>query len=77
MARSVLILTIVCICLIFGMGGISYARSEMNPALMQKHMEKMKQTKPQEYKVMVERAGGNIKDCLSCHEESFKGKRRK
>ena len=77
MARSVLILTIVCICPIFGMGGISYARSEMNPALMQKHMEKMKQTKPQEYKVMVERAGGNIKDCLSCHEESFKGKRRK
>lgn len=73
MVRYVLALTIVCICLTFGMGDMSHAGSEMNPALMQKHMEKMRQMKPQKYKAMVEKVEGNIKDCLSCHGESFKG----
>ena len=75
MARGVLIFIIVCICLIFGMGDISYTASEVNPALMQKHMEKMKHAKPQKYRAMVERAGGNINDCFSCHGELFKGAR--
>ncbi len=69
MARPVSLLTIVCLCLICGMGVVSYGDSRMNPALMQEHIEEVKRTKPKKYQTMVEEAQGNIEDCVSCHEK--------
>ncbi len=69
MARGISILTIVCLSVLFGMGVISYAGSGKNAAFMQQHIEEVKRTKPKEYQAMVERAGGTITDCSSCHKE--------
>ena len=78
MTRLISILTIVCLCLMFGIAGMSYADSAKNiEVIMQEHIEKMKRTKPEKYQAMVERAGGNITDCLSCHEEVGKEKDKK
>jgi hypothetical protein len=77
MVRGISILTIACLCLIFGMGNISHAAFSTNPDLMQEHIEKMKREKPQEYQAKVQRAGGNITDCCSCHTEVCKEKNMK
>jgi hypothetical protein len=68
MVRDVLLI-IVCLCLMFGMEVKSYAGPRMNPDLMQNHIEKVKRTSPGKYQSMVQRAGGNITDCCSCHKE--------
>jgi hypothetical protein len=68
MAKDVLLI-IVCLYLMFGMGVISYAGPSMNPAVMQNHIEEVKRTNPGKYQAMVQRAGGNITDCCSCHKE--------
>jgi len=68
MARRVAILTIGCLCLIFfGMQDMSYGGSTMNPALMQKHIEEVKRTKPKKYQALAQRAEGKITNCSSCH----------
>ncbi len=75
--RHVLILTGVYLCLLIGVEAMSYAQSRTAHALMQEHIEKVKRTKPKKYRAVVERAGGKIKDCCSCHEALCKGKKRK
>lgn len=40
--------------------------------LMEKHMEKVKRTKPAEYQKMFKEANGNIVSCLSCHKDLMK-----
>jgi hypothetical protein len=76
MAKGTSIITIACLCLVFGMGVKSYAQPGINPANIQeqmnKHIEKVKITNPIKYQDMVQRAGGNITHCCSCHVESCK-----
>jgi len=68
MAKGISILAIVCLCLMFIMGVGLYAETTTNPApAMQEHIEKVKLSNPEEYQAMVERAGGNITECCSCH----------
>jgi hypothetical protein len=45
----------------------TYAVSQTDSLKMEQHIEEVKRTHPQEYQKMVERAGGDIVDCLSCH----------
>ena len=76
MARHISILIIICLSLMFGgRGAISYAGSGIDPVIMQKHIEKVKRKNPIKYRNMVQKAGGIIKDCRSCHKEIFKRKR--
>jgi hypothetical protein len=37
---------------------------------MQRHIEQAAQKNPDKYQSMVERAGGNITGCLSCHKKA-------
>jgi hypothetical protein len=37
---------------------------------MQRHMEQAAQKNPDKYQSMIERAGGNITNCLSCHRKA-------
>jgi hypothetical protein len=68
MAKGISILIIVCLCLMFIMGVGLYAETTTNPApTMEEHIEKVKLSNPEEYDAMIERAGGNITDCCSCH----------
>jgi len=76
MARGISILTIVCLCLMFGIEDISYADSKINPALMQEHIEKVKLTNPRKYQAMIQRAGGNITHCSSCHKQVMQQRRK-
>jgi len=75
MVRGISIMAIICLCLIFGMENISHAVFSTNPVFMQEHIEKMKREKPQKYQAMVQKAGGNITDCCSCHTEICKEKK--
>ena len=75
------VLTIFCLCLIFGIGVKSYAQPpKMSSAdlkeQMQRHIEKVKIKSPQKYRAMVQEAGSNITDCLSCHKDIIKRKKR-
>ncbi len=68
MAKVISILAIVGLCLMFIMGVGLYAETTVNPTpAMQEHIEKMKLSNPEEYDAMIERAGGIITDCCSCH----------
>ncbi len=74
MAKGILILTIVCLCLMSGIGVKSNAELRVNLKQediekMQRHVEKVKITNPGKYQNMIERAGGNITGCCSCHKE--------
>jgi len=40
-----------------------------NPARMQQHVDKVKITHPKEYQEMMEKAGGVIEGCTSCHKD--------
>jgi hypothetical protein len=68
MIRGMVVL-IICLCMTFSMINVLDAGSVTNRPLMQKHIEKVKRTKPEKYEAMVQRAGGNITGCRSCHEE--------
>lgn len=64
-----------CLCLIFSLQtNILYAASQGNPATMQAHIEKAKLKNPVGYQEMVDRAGGNITSCVSCHLDMNKKK---
>ena len=68
MAKVISILAIACLCLMFIMGVGLYAETTTNPApAMEEHIEKVKLSNPEEYDAMIERAGGTITDCCSCH----------
>jgi len=73
--RFTSILLMICACLMFGMADISYAESVICPASMQEHVEELKREKPEKYQAMVEKTQGNIKGCVSCHDDI--GKRKK
>lgn len=64
-------LTIVCLCLMSGIEAKSYAGPIIKPAdlkeQMQEHIKKVKLKNPAEHQSMVDKAGGNITDCVSCH----------
>lgn len=72
--KSILIfITIVCSCLIFEKGVKSYAQTVISPEdlkkQMQEHIEKVKIKNPKKYQEIMQRTGGNITDCCSCHKE--------
>jgi hypothetical protein len=46
-----------------------YAETSTNPDAMQEHIEEVQLSNPEEYQAMLERAGGTITDCCSCHIE--------
>jgi hypothetical protein len=61
-----------CSCwLVFGGGNVFAANMmKVDPAILREHSDKMKIKNPQKYQSMIERAGGNITHCCSCHVES-------
>jgi hypothetical protein len=68
MVKGLLIIIGSCLCLIFGLEtNLLYAASQGNPAAMQEHIEKVKRRNPSGYQEMVDKAGGVITNCLSCH----------
>lgn len=68
MAKYICILMIMCLSLMLKMGMELYAETAGNEAsAMQDHIEEVKLSNPEEYKAMLERAGGTITDCCSCH----------
>jgi hypothetical protein len=77
MLKGISIITIVCLCLMFGMGVISYAGPPINPTNIQEHikvhLEKVKLKNPQKYQEMMQKAGGNPTQCTDCHQEVLKG----
>lgn len=78
MAKGKSIMTVVFLCLLSGIGVNTYAQPPKISSVdlkenMQRHIEKVKIKSPQKYQTMVQRAGGNITDCLSCHVEVAEG----
>lgn len=70
MIKGLLTIIGTCLCLIFGLHtSMLYAASQGNPGNMQDHIEKVKRKNPAGYQEMVDKAGGNITNCLSCHIE--------
>lgn len=73
MAKGILIITIACLCLMFGIGIKSYAQPQINTEDVKEHirvhLEKVKLKNPIKYQEMVQRAGGNITQCTDCHIE--------
>ncbi|MBU4179830.1 MAG: hypothetical protein KKI12_14695 [Proteobacteria bacterium] len=71
------VLTIFCLCLLFGTGVKSYAQPRINTADLKEHirvhLEKVKFKNPGKYQEMMQKTGGNIIDCLSCHVEVAEG----
>ncbi len=55
--------------IVFILSGVSYADSPKGQKIMQRHIDKVKRTKPVEYRKMIERAGENIQNCISCHQD--------
>ncbi|RJR22638.1 MAG: hypothetical protein C4581_00775 [Nitrospiraceae bacterium] len=54
--------------------GLLYAASQGNPVFMQDHIEQVKRKNPVAYQEMVDKAGGNVTSCLSCHTDLDKKK---
>jgi hypothetical protein len=59
----------------FGTADIAYADSVTCPASMREHVEEVKSKKPEKYQMMVKKTQGNIKSCVSCHDDIGKGKK--
>lgn len=65
------------LCLIFGFQGISHSSGadtmpEKLRAYMKLHVDKVKVENPDEYQEMMDKAGGVVHDCMSCHEDEFR-----
>jgi hypothetical protein len=79
MSKVLSTLTILCICLMSIMEARSYANPVMKPLnaqeklQMQEHVEKVRINNPGKYQIMIEKAGGNVTDCCSCHKELCSG----
>ena len=67
MFKNILIGVITCFFLMVAFTNATSAASRIDPVQMDQHIEDVKRTNPQEYQKMVDKAGGNIVDCLSCH----------
>ncbi len=74
--RIILILIIICLHMTSGVIDIFGANAGMNPPptqedmqKMQRHIEKVKISNLGKYQTMIQRAGGNITHCCSCHVE--------
>ena len=75
MIKGLLTMTGSCLCLLlFLQANLVYAAAQRNPATMQNHIEKVKRKNPAEYQKMVDKAGGNITNCISCHTDIGKKK---
>jgi len=73
MSKNIIALIVVSFITISGVINISYAADTSTARVsMQKHIEKMKRTKPREYQQMFKEANGNIVSCLSCHKDLMK-----
>lgn len=67
MVKTLLTIKAGCLCLIICLQtGLLYA-AQGNPAIMQDHIEQVKRKNPVAYQEMVDKAGGNVTSCLSCH----------
>jgi len=78
MANIRSVLTIFCLCLMFGTGVKSYAQPPSISSAdlkeqMQKHLEKVKLKNPQKYQETMQKTGGNPTQCIDCHQEVIKG----
>jgi len=75
MAISLLTIKAGCLCLIICLQtSLLYAASQGNPVVMQNHIEQVKRKNPVVYQEMVDKAGGNVTSCLSCHIDMDKKK---
>lgn len=61
-----------CFLLVIIANGNLLAAAGNEQAVLQNHVEKMKFKSPGKYQEMVQRAGGNVTSCLSCHVEFAK-----
>ena len=68
MKKTILALILVCIWPVLATESLLAATGEEQAAL-QKHVEAMRFKSPGKYQEMVQRAGGNVTGCLSCHVE--------
>ena len=71
--KNISLVFLILVCLIFGLQSISHSDSlaERQRIYLEKHVAKVRTEKPKEYQEMVEKAGGTVVNCLSCHEEEF------
>lgn len=72
MVRDIVILVILCTSLVLVIQNMSYANTIVTPADMQSHIQSVRHTNPGKYQAMMQKAGGNIASCCSCHEEICK-----
>jgi len=77
MVKGVSIITIVCLCLMFGIGIKSYAQPRINTEDVKEHirvhLEKVKIKNPLKYQDMMKRVNGNVTQCTDCHKEVIEG----
>ncbi len=93
MDRRIFFLIIICLWLISGMDAISYAgiKGDKQAGVqkntqeltgkelqeMKKHMQEMQRKNPAKYAAMMQKTGGKITHCSSCHTTAwFKGQNR-
>lgn len=71
--KNITLTAVTVFCLIFGLQSISHSdpQSERQSLYLQRHVDKVKIEKPEEYQDMVDKVG-TIVNCLSCHEEEFR-----
>ncbi len=69
MIKTVLTLIFLCLFLMSGSYSNLYAAKNTVLVKMQKHIDKVKLTKPGKYRTMLENAGGSITNCISCHQD--------
>jgi hypothetical protein len=74
--RNISIALIISLCMIFGLQSRSHSNTmaERQRIYLEKHVQKVRLEKPKAYQEMVDKAGGTIVNCLSCHDEEFKKK---
>jgi hypothetical protein len=73
--KNITITATICFSMIVVLQSISGAENqdEGQRIYLQRHIEKVKVQNPREYQEMMDKAGGVIINCLSCHEEEFMG----
>lgn len=69
MVKVLTILTVIATTPVLGIITVSAEIATPDPVKMQRHVEEVIITHPDKYQEMLEKAGGTIKDCLSCHSD--------
>jgi hypothetical protein len=69
MIKKIIITTMTFLFIIFGIHVYAgqIIGQEEHKQKMNAHIEKMKIKNPQKYQEMIQRAGGNVTNCCSCH----------